>query len=126
MIDLQAEHAEMMRLSATIEARLRSLKERIGDYASAERDYRKEKAKAWATAPREREDGSRLTAAEREDQVDAMTADLRYLRDLAQDTKRGAFAAVDAARDQLSAWQSWIKALEAERKLDRYGPDTAA
>lgn len=113
---------EMVRLSQAIDERLTFAKEKAREYAACEREYRKAKAAAWATEPREHEDGSKITANERQARVEGATADERYARDLAESMKRVGMEAVQAARQQLSAWQSWLKAEGEEAAFSRTGP----
>lgn len=88
-------------------------------YARAERDYRKSRAIEWAQVKAE---GGR-TAKHMEDEVDARTADKRYVRDLAQGEKQGALDSLRSRSAQLSAWQTDRKVGAEEVGHALYGPE---
>lgn len=113
MIDV----AEMKRLSGKIEAGIKELIAQSNRLAETERDYRKAKAVSWA-----RHAGDGGTAAQKEALVDAETADLRYARDLADGMRRAAIEAVRSRQQQLSAWQTIVRAQKAELELAGFGP----
>lgn len=83
---------EFKRLSALLEAALTNLRDQTLKLAQAENDYRKARAKAWLTA-----EG---LAKQREDSVNAITADARRLRDLADGLRRLELETVRARRDR--------------------------
>lgn len=114
-------YAEAQRFSAGIDHALESLREHVEKSAAAERDYRKEKAKAWARAKT-----MDMLAKEKEAWVDAETADLRYDRDLADGLRQGALEAVRSRRAQLSKVQTFANVERAEMELARTGPEMAA
>lgn len=107
--------AEMKRLSRKIEEGIKAIVSESHRLAEAERDYRKARGVAWVKV----EDG---TAAFREAQVDSQTADLRFERDLADGMRRAAIEAVRSRQQQLSAWQSVVRAQKAELELSAFGP----
>lgn len=109
--------AEGRRLSRLIDEALDELTAQVRAYSLAERDYRKARALAWIAC-------SGL-AKEREDEVNATTADLRYLRDLAEGLRRAALESVRARMAQLSAAQTMSNREQAELKLARTGPEMA-
>lgn len=86
--------------------------------ASAEREYRLAKSEAWATTA-----GKEMLAKEREAKVDALTADLRYERDLADSLRRGAIEAERSRRQQISLIQTQANAYAAEAKLAATAPE---
>ena len=88
-------------------------------YARAERDYRKARAIEWAHVKAE---GGR-TAKHAEDEVDARTADKRYIRDLAQGEKQGALDSLRSRSAQLSAWQTDRKVGVDEVNHALYAPE---
>ena len=106
---------EVRRLSRQLDAGLDVLRGSAEDVAVAEAEYRKAKAVAWV----ERTDG---TAAERAALVDADTADLRYTRDLAEGIRRAALESVRARAQQISMWQSLLRAHTEEASFARTGP----
>lgn len=108
---------EALRLSASIDHALQSLRDYTEQTATAERDYRRGKAEAWVRCPT----GGEWTAARREAWVDADTADLRYQRDLADGLQRGALESLRSRRAQLSALQSLLAADRAEAEVARTG-----
>lgn len=110
---------EMRRLSRKIEAGIKEIITQSRELAEAENEYRKARAQAWVTVP----DG---TAAFREAQVDGITADLRMRRDIAAGMQRAAIEAVRSRQQQLSAWQSVVRAQRAEAELGAFGPEEAA
>lgn len=94
------------------------LRRQTVECAAAENAYRKERARAWLTATG--------TAREKEDQVNAMTADLRETRDLAEGMKKAALEAVRSRRAEISAHQTLLSADRAEAELAKYGPRSVA
>jgi hypothetical protein len=103
--------AEMERLSKLLDAGLAAIVTQVNTYAEKERDYRKAKAEAWVQVSG--------TAKEREAQVDAMSADARYMRDLADGMRQAALEAVRSRRAQLSALQSLLAGHRAEAEFVR-------
>lgn len=110
-----ADIEEMKRLSRLIEQGIIAIVDQSKALAEAENAYRKAKAQAWLAVG----DG---TAAFREAQVDGHTADLRMARDLADGMRRAAIEAVRSRQQQLSAWQSVVRAQRAEVELAGFGP----
>ena len=106
--------AECRRLSSKIDAGVTSLNTSARQSAEAEREYRKQKAQAWALH-------TEGTAKEREAQVDATTADLRYARDLAEAGRQAALEALRSRRAQASMAQTLMSALKSELEHSRYG-----
>jgi hypothetical protein len=113
---------EMVRLSQALEDRLDYVRDKVHEYASAEAEYRKARAVAWLNTPTAHADGSKITAKEREDMVNADTADQRERRDIADGLKQAGYEAVRSARQQLSAWQSRVAADREEMSFARTGP----
>ncbi len=110
--------AELLRLSARLDQGSLAVRDRGRALAEAERDYRKARAAAWLTV----EEG---VAAQRKDQVDGDTADLRYLRDLAGNDRQSALEAVRNGRTQISALQT-IGGVERElAAFSRTSPELA-
>ena len=109
---------EFKRLSALLEAALKNLRDQTLKLAQAENDYRKARAKAWLEA-----EG---LAKQREDSVNAITADKRLDRDLADGLRRLELETVRARQQQISALQSLLNAEKAEFEIGAYGPDEAA
>lgn len=102
-------------LERQLEAGLELLRSTAIDTAEAERAYRKSRALAWVEA-----EG---TAAHREAQVDALTADLRFERDCQEGLKRAAIESVRARSQQISLLQSLLSAGRAEAEFARTGPE---
>jgi hypothetical protein len=75
---------EAERLSRLIDAGIEALREQSKQLAQAEAEYRRAKAQAWVRCPRDEAKGRDWTAGRREAWVDAETADLRYVRDVAE------------------------------------------
>jgi prephenate dehydrogenase len=98
---------------------LRSFSEQL---ASAEHSYRNSKAKAWGHVTKTNEDGSKRLASEIEADVNALTSDLRYMRDLADGNRQACLESVRSRRQQLSALQSWMAAERAEAEFARTAP----
>jgi len=90
------------------------LEARVELNAVAERDYRKQRAVAWFETSG--------TAKQREDQVDAATADLRYTRDVAQGLHRASIEDNRNKRQQLSMLQTVGNLAKAEAELIRTAP----
>ena len=122
MAGLSEIHQEMMRLSRLIGEGINEMRNQAQAYAQAEHDYRLAKSKAWMEAPRQADDGSKITAGEREAWVDAKTADERQRRDIADGLRQTALEAVRSRRTQLSALQSYLAAERAEAEFARTGP----
>ena len=102
--------AEMLRLSALLDDANRAMRDRGRKLAEHERDYRRARANAWLS--------TEGTAKEREDAVNAETADARYLRDLSEHERQAALEAVRNARTQLSVLQT---VAGVEREVAAYG-----
>lgn len=107
--------AEAMRLSSGLDAAIAVLRRRSEEEAEAEREYRKARARGWVT----HSDG---TAKQREDDVNATTADLRYQRDLKAGLRQSSLEAVRSLRAQISLLQSVLNAYKAEAEFARTGP----
>lgn len=114
---------EMTRLSRLLDAGISQLRQQAHDLAHAEAHYRKAKAEAWVLCPNDPHDvrsGEReWTAARREAWVNAETAELRRVRDIAEGMRLAALEAVRSRRTQISALQSLLKAHEAEAEFER-------
>lgn len=110
--------AEARRLSSLIDNGVKALTEAAKQGAEAEYAYRLARAKAWAQT-----DG---TAKQREDDVNAITAAERRVRDLAEAGRMSAIEALRSRRQQLSAVQSIAAAFRSEAEHTRYGPEVAA
>lgn len=87
----------------------------VEQHSAAERDYRKARSNAWLDASG--------TAREREDAVDAATADLRYKRDVAAGMEKHALELIRSRRQVLSAYQSLLNAERESVAFDRTGPE---
>jgi hypothetical protein len=128
MTDLSLAEArtEMLRLSKLLDGGVKELRTRSVDIADAEATYRRARAEAWARCPVDdpgvRAGEREWTAARREAWVDAECAELRRERDLAETMRDSAREALRSRRTQLSAWQSLLRAHEAEAQLARTGP----
>lgn len=118
---------EGARLSRLLDSALAFLKEQIPAAAAAERDYRKEKSKAWVTCPNDeggvKSSDREWTASRREAWVNAETADLRYLRDVSGGMVRTGHQAVKARMYEISLLQSEMGAWKAEANFARTGPE---
>lgn len=127
---LATAQTEMLRLSRNIDAGIDASKEHAVLLAQAEADYRKAKAEAWLRCPNDDPSVPRgereWTAARREAWVDAQVADLRRKRDLEEAMKDAAREAVRARQAQLSAWQTLVRAHQAEAEFVRTTPAWAA
>lgn len=103
---------EARRLSSLIDRGVDALRSSAAELAQAENEYRKARAAAWVAA-----EGS--LAREIEANVDALTADLRMGRDLAEGQRQAALEALRSRRTQLSALQSILSASRSEMELAR-------
>jgi hypothetical protein len=103
---------EARRLSTLIDRGVEALRSSAQDLAEAENEYRKARAAAWVAA-----EGS--LAREIEANVDALTADLRMRRDIAEGQRQAALEALRSRRTQLSALQSILAASRSEMELAR-------
>ena len=108
--------AELRRLSSLLDQALGYLRDQTRELAEAENVYRKARAEAWVVID------TSATARQKEDQVNAVTADARRRRDLADGMRQGALEAVRSRRTQISALQSLLNADRAETELAKYGP----
>jgi hypothetical protein len=121
---------EMKRLSSQIDLGVQSSRQHAVDLAQSEAVYRKAKAEAWVLCPNDdptvRAGEREWTAARREAWVNAKTADLRQSRDLHKAMLDAAREAVRARQTQLSAWQTLVKAHQAEAEFARTAPGWAA
>ena len=75
---------QMRQLANALEDALTELRQQSINYAAAERTYRRARAEAWVTTA-----DTGMLAKQREDQVNADTADERYDRDRALTTSVG-------------------------------------
>lgn len=110
--------SEARRLSGLIDNGVKALTEAAKNLAEAEYAYRLARAEAW-----HRTEG---TAKQREDDVNAITAGERRVRDLAEAGRMSALEALRSRRQQLSAVQSIAAAWRAEAEHANYGPSEAA
>lgn len=108
--------AELRRLSALLDDALGYLRRQVAELAEAENVYRKARARSWVQVDRA------ATAREKEDAVNAATADARERRDLADGMRQAALEAVRSRRQQISAWQSLMNAMRAEADALNFGP----
>lgn len=122
-LSLDDARTEMLRLSRLIDAGIEMSREQAVALAEAENVYRKAKAQAWVRCPRDEAGEREWTAKRRESWVDGDVADLRKDRDLAEAMRDAAREAVRARQTQLSAWQTLVKAHQAEAELVRTGPN---
>lgn len=111
--------ANAQHLSGLIDNGVQALTRAARDAADAERDYRKAKALAWTQVKAE---GVR-TAEHMKAEAESRSADLRFVRDLAEANRQAALEALRSRRQQLSAWQSLSAALRAELEHARYGTE---
>lgn len=106
---------EMLAASREIDTVIDGLRMKAQAAAEAERAYRKGRAEAWVTAP----DG---LAKFREDAINAVTADLRFARDLATDLKQVEFERLRVLKARLSVLQTISNSVRDEVGLaGRYG-----
>lgn len=110
--------AEAQRLSGLIDNGVKALTEAARNLAEAEHAYRLARAEAWHH--------TEGTAKQREDEVNALTAAERRVRDLAEAGRMSALEALRSRRQQLSALQSIANAVRSEADLANYGPEIAA
>lgn len=122
-MNLSEAFAEATRLSRLIDAGIEALREQSKQLAAAEQAYRKAKAQCWVRCPRDEDGKKDWTAARREAWVDAESADLRYVRDVAEGMRSAALEAVRARRTQVSVLQSLLNAEKAEADFARTGPN---
>ena len=106
---------EIRRLTRMLEAGLDLWRDAPEKEASAERNYRKERARLWLDVP----DG---TAKSKEDWVDGESADKRYERDVARGLVAAYRESVRSRQTQISAWQTLVNAHRAEAELVGKGP----
>jgi hypothetical protein len=114
VVDLARESA---RLSQLIDNGVQALTKAARDAAEAERDYRKGKALAWTQVKAEGE----RTAEHAKAEAEARSADLRFVRDLAEANRQAALEALRSRRQQASMIQSVMAATRAEAEMSRYG-----
>ena len=107
--------SEARRLSSLIDNGVKALTEAAKQGAEAEYAYRLARAKAWHQT-----DG---TAKQREDDVNAITAAERRVRDLAEAGRMSALEALRSRRAQSSALQSIMTAYRSEVEHSKYGPE---
>lgn len=108
---------ELSRLSRLLDEGLKVLREQVDAYAAAEQDYRLARAKAWVEL-------SEGTAGFREAQVDGVTAEKRFVRDVAEGLRRAALESVRARSTQISALQTLVNAFKEEAKFERTRSDS--
>jgi hypothetical protein len=103
--------AEARRLRELLQSGLTAFREQSVAVAEAERAYRKGKAEAWA---RRAGEGS---VAERTAHVDADSADLRFVRDVADAMAKSARLAVQVRLSELDFLRSEFAALREDMRL---------
>lgn len=108
-------HEQLLQLSAQLNEALSRLHTRVIEYANAERDYRKARARAWVETPKTKD----TVAAQREAAVDAATADERRDRDIADGLRQAELEAVRSRRAQISALQTLMNGYRAEAEFVR-------
>lgn len=96
----------------------RMLEKALNGEPDAERTYREARAECWPSV--------QGTATEKEDMVNAMTADQRRARDMAQSFSKAMMEKVRNERQKLSALQSAANAIREEAALARVGPEMGA
>lgn len=111
--------SEMRRLSDQLDAALAFLREKIEATATAENVYRQAVGHEWVKVLAADEG----TAAFKDAQVKAATADKRMARDIADGMRHAAIEAVRSRRTQISALQSVANAMKAEAEFSRTGPE---
>jgi hypothetical protein len=104
-------------LCASLEQAVEELRAFSEGAASAEHAYRCSKAKAWSHVSKTTADGSVRYAAEVEAEVEALTADLRYVRDLQERNLRVSLESVRSRRQQLASLQAWMDLAGANTKF---------
>lgn len=107
---------EAGRLSALLDSGLKALRDAARDYAVAEGEYRKIRARSLLEA-------GAGTVSEREAIADLSAADARLARDTADGMRTAALEAVRSRRQQLSALQSLLAAHREEASYDRTARD---
>lgn len=130
MLNLAEAQTEMLRLSRLIDTGVELLREQSYALAEAEEAYRLGAKAAWERCPIDAADvraGERVwTAAHREAWVKAETAALRKERDKAEMLRDAAREAVRSRQTQLSAWQTLVRAHQAEAEFARTAPGWAS
>ena len=114
MLDMAEVISEARRLSALIDRGVEALRNSAEELAAAENAYRHGKAQAWVTVQ-----ADDALAKHKEAHVDAMTADLRMARDIAEGQRQAALEALRSRRTQLSALQSVLAATKSEMEMGR-------
>lgn len=114
-MNLEDAEVEVHRLSRLLDAGLDVVRSTAEEVASAEREYRKARAVAWVSQ-------IEGTAGQKEANVDSLTADLRYRRDVAEGMRRAALESVRARSTQISLIQSLLRAFTEEASFARTGP----
>jgi hypothetical protein len=105
--------AQTHQYSTLLDKGITSLRENAVQLADAEHSYRLAVAKAWMASG----DG---TVQARKAQVDADTADLRRVRDIAEGMRVASLEAVRSRRAQLSALQSVAASMRADLEMHTY------
>lgn len=110
-LQVREAYDEALRLSELLDSSLDVLRREARKVAEAERDYRHARAKAWFETSG--------TAKQREDAVNALTADVRFVRDVCDAERMAALESVRSRRQQLSVLQSLMAADRAEADFVR-------
>ena len=111
--------ARARELSTLAETGIKTLRDSGRREADAEHTYRKARAEAWAITA-----DAGMLAKEREDKVNALTADERRARDIESALIRAAHEALRLRRQELSVLQSLAAAHRAEADLAGYSGGT--
>ena len=107
--------SEGHRLARAMDDAITALKIKVGEAASAERDYRKKKSDKYIEAK-----DMDVQAAAKTAWVDAQTADDRYKRDVADGMKQALLEEVRNFRQQMSFAQTVARADGEERDVYRF------
>lgn len=111
--------ADVRRYCDDLDQALRWSADRVKDYAAKEAAYRKAKSDAWVRVRLELPSG---TVPERNAWVEAVTADLRQERDIAEGMRQHSYELIRSRRSQISAVQSLLANERAESEYVRTGP----
>lgn len=107
-------NARLLEVTQEIDECFRELPKVTEKAASAERDYRRERARAWLEA---KAYGDSKFAKELEDEVKDRSADARWERDVARSELKTLRDRIDTLNQRLSSWQTLANGIREEMRF---------
>lgn len=107
-------NSRLLEISGEIDECFRDLPKATEKAASAERDYRRDRARAWLEA---KAYGDSKFAKELEDEVKDRSADARWARDVAKSELKTLRDRIDTLNQRISSWQTLASGIREEMRF---------